>query len=202
MKTDICSEIIYRHTEQNVCSVNVFLVECPLVFNIQTSQTVHISKYNVFWPMFNGNEHKEFVLPGQTVNQQFYLKLLQRLHVSVQKKWPEMWSSGDWFLHHNDAPAHTAFSVQQFLAKNMTVIPHPPYSPELPPCNSFLFPLMKGQMKGKCFADVSEVKNTGGLEQQQHGRVPEMFFSSGKNIGKSVLSQKESTMREIRVVIV
>ena len=36
--------------------------------------------------MFNGNEHKEFVLPGQTVNQQFYLKLLQRLHVSVQKK--------------------------------------------------------------------------------------------------------------------
>jgi len=69
-----------------------------------------------------------------------------------------MWSSGNWFLHHHHAPAQMAFSMQQFLTKNMRVIPHPPYSPELAPCDSFLFPLMKGQMKGKCFADVSEVK--------------------------------------------
>ena len=49
--------------------------------------------------------------------------------------------------------------VQQFWAKNnMTVIPHPSYSPEPAPCHFFLFPRMKGQMKGKRFADVSEVK--------------------------------------------
>jgi len=48
MKNDICNEIIYRHTMQNVCSVNVFLVERLLVFNIQTSQNIHISEYNVF----------------------------------------------------------------------------------------------------------------------------------------------------------
>jgi len=48
--------------------------------------------------------------------------------------------------------------VQQFLAKNMAVIPHPPYSLDLAPCDFFLFPRMKGQMKGKRFADVSEVK--------------------------------------------
>jgi hypothetical protein len=35
----------------------------------------------------------------------------------MEKKRPEMWSSGDWFLHHDNAPAHTALSVQQFLAK-------------------------------------------------------------------------------------
>ena len=71
-----------------------------------------------------------------------------------------MWSSGDWFLHHDNAPAHTALSVQQFLAKNnVTVIPHPPCSPDLPPCDFFLFSRMKGQMKGKrFFAGVSEVK--------------------------------------------
>jgi hypothetical protein len=33
------------------------------------------------------------------------------------KKRPEMWRSGDWFLHHGNAPAHTALSVQQFFAK-------------------------------------------------------------------------------------
>jgi len=40
----------------------------------------------------------------------------------------------------------------------MMVIPYPPYLPDLAPCDFFLFPRMKGQMKGKCFADVSEVK--------------------------------------------
>jgi len=40
----------------------------------------------------------------------------------------------------------------------MTVIPHPPYSPDFAPCNIFLFPRMKCQMKGKHFADVREVK--------------------------------------------
>ena len=70
-----------------------------------------------------------------------------------------MCSSGDWFLHHDNAPAHTALSVQQFLAiNNMTVIPYTSYSPDLVPCEFCLLPRMKGQMKGKCFADVSEVK--------------------------------------------
>ena len=40
----------------------------------------------------------------------------------------------------------------------MTVIPHPPYSPDLAPCDSFLFTRLKGQMKGKRLADVSEVR--------------------------------------------
>ena len=102
--------------------------------------------------------HKEYVPPGKTVNQQFYLKVLKRLQDTVRKKRPETWSSGDWFLHHNSS-AHTALSVQQFLAKNnMTVIPHPPYSPDLGPCELFLFPRTKGQMKGKRFDGVSEVK--------------------------------------------
>ena len=104
--------------------------------------------------------HKEFVPPGQTVKQQFYLKVLKRLRDSVWEKRPEMWSSGNWFLHHDNVPAHTALSVQQFLGekKNMTVIPHPPYSPDLASCEFFLFSHKKGQMKEKRFADASEVK--------------------------------------------
>jgi len=70
-----------------------------------------------------------------------------------------MCSSGEWFLHHDNAPAHTALSVQQFLAKNnMTVIPYPPCSPDLAPCDFSLFPRMKGQIKATSSADVSEVK--------------------------------------------
>ena len=128
------------------------------------------------------------------MNQQFYLKVSKRLRDSVRKKRPGMWSSGDWFLHDDNAPAHTAMSVQQFLAKNMTVIPHPPYSPDLAPCDFFLFPRMKGQMKRKRFADVSEVKKKT-LEVLNNISTEESInvFSSGKNVGASVSSQKEST---------
>ena len=70
-----------------------------------------------------------------------------------------MWSCGDWSLHHDNAPAQTALNVLQFLAKsNLTVIRHPPYSPDLVQCDFFLFPLLKCQMKGKHFADASKVK--------------------------------------------
>uniref|UniRef100_A0A3B5B8R6 Tc1-like transposase DDE domain-containing protein n=1 Tax=Stegastes partitus TaxID=144197 RepID=A0A3B5B8R6_9TELE len=37
-------------------------------------------------------------------------------------------------LHHDNAPAHNALSIQQFLVeKNITVIPWPAYSPDLLP---------------------------------------------------------------------
>jgi hypothetical protein len=36
--------------------------------------------------------------------------------------------------------------------------PHPPYSPDLMPLDFFLCPRIKGQKKGKRYAEVSEVK--------------------------------------------
>jgi len=52
----------------------------------------------------------------------------------------EVWCIGDWFLHHSNAPAHSALSLQEFLAMNcMTVIPNSPYSSDLVLCYFFLF---------------------------------------------------------------
>jgi len=70
-----------------------------------------------------------------------------------------LWQSGEWWLHHDNVPAHKALSVKQFLTKNsMTQLLHPPYSPNLAPCDFFLFPRMKEVLKGKRIADVDEVK--------------------------------------------
>jgi histone-lysine N-methyltransferase SETMAR len=76
---------------------------------------------------------------GHTVNQHHYLEVLKRLRDQVRRKCLERWRNQDCLLH-NTAPAHTALSVQRFLAaKNMAVVPHPPYSPDLIPCDLFLF---------------------------------------------------------------
>lgn len=106
-----------------------------------------------------GIVHHEFLEPGTTVNQYVYLDVIKRLRESIRKKRPNLWQNQDWFLHHDNAPAHTALSVQQYCAKNgVTVIPHPPYSPDLAPCDFFLFPKLKSTMKGERFDDIDTLK--------------------------------------------
>jgi histone-lysine N-methyltransferase SETMAR len=77
---------------------------------------------------------KEFVSPGQTVNVKFCCDILRWLRELMRQKWSGKWCRNSWVLHHNNVPVHTALSVLQFLAsENMTVVPHPPYLPDLAP---------------------------------------------------------------------
>ncbi|PNF31118.1 hypothetical protein B7P43_G15696 [Cryptotermes secundus] len=49
--------------------------------------------------------------------------------------------------------------TNEFLAKNkMAVVPHPPYSPDLAPCDFFLFPKMKIKLKGQRSDTVEEIQ--------------------------------------------
>jgi hypothetical protein len=40
----------------------------------------------------------------------------------------------------------------------MTVMPHPPYSPDLAPCDFFLFPKLKMKLKGRRFQTLEEIQ--------------------------------------------
>ncbi len=46
-----------------------------------------------------------------------------------------------------------------FLGEHdMEMVAHPPYSPDLAPCDFFLFPHLKKNLWGKCFANLAEMK--------------------------------------------
>jgi hypothetical protein len=101
-------------------------------------------------------------------------------------------SSCDWFLHHDNAPANTALSVQQFLVKNMTVFTHPPYSPDLALYDFFLFPRMKCQMKWKRFAEVSEMKKkTLEVSKNISSEQFQKYFQRREKLYKCIESQEE-----------
>ena len=50
-------------------------------------------------------------------------------------------------FHHDNAPAHTAAATREFLAcEGVQLMSHPTYSPDLAPCDFFLFPHAKKQL--------------------------------------------------------
>jgi hypothetical protein len=79
------------------------------------------------------------------VNGKFYLDILRQMRENTQRK--RQWHNNSWTLHHDNDPAST----------NTTAIPHPPYSPDLAPCDFILFPKMKLKIKGRCFKSTEEI---------------------------------------------
>jgi hypothetical protein len=102
--------------------------------------------------------HKEFVPEEKTVNAEFYKRVLDGLPKSIQRFRPAVFCSRDFFLLHDNAPAHKAASVCQFFTqKSYNSLSHP-YSPDLPPPDYFLFPKLKMKLKGLNFADGAEIQ--------------------------------------------
>jgi len=100
----------------------------------------------------------DWVPEGQTINQPYYKEVLTNLRERVRRR-PEMWKNGSWVLHQDNTLAHSALSVKKFLTKHkITVMKHPPYSPDLAPCDFFLFPKIKSALKGTRFGSVDAVK--------------------------------------------
>ena len=104
-----------------------------------------------------GIVHKESVPPGQTVNHVFYKDVLERLRKRVQRARRNI--ADNWVLHHVNVPAQTALSIREFLGKkNIPLLPHPPYSPDLSPCDFFLYPKLKSKLKGHHFGTMETYK--------------------------------------------
>jgi hypothetical protein len=91
--------------------------------------------------------HLEFIPQGQTVNRAYYAEILKWLHEAVCRKRHKLWPN--WILYDDNAPAHKALSVKQFLAqKFITEMEHPYCSPDLAPNEFCFFPKIESASKG------------------------------------------------------
>ena len=140
-----------------------------------------VKSMNVVFFDSRGIVHKEFVPPGQTVNNAFYKNVLERLRKLVQRVRRDI--ADDWVLQHVNAPAHTALSIREFLAKkNIPVLPHPPYSPDLAPCELYLFP----KLKGHHFGTMENIQKIVTDELNTRNMTSSTAMISGKNVGTTV----------------
>lgn len=99
------------------------------------------------------------VLEQKTVTAKWYV---EKCLPEVLKKWssahPKTGTRG-LLLHHDNASSHTAGLTLDFLKqKNINLLPHPPYSPDLAPADFFLFPYTKNLLRGRRFQTDEELR--------------------------------------------
>ena len=53
--------------------------------------------------------------------------------------------TAQWHFHQDNAPVHNSILVTDYLTKmGIKTVPQPPYSPDLAPCDFWLFPKLRG----------------------------------------------------------
>ena len=102
--------------------------------------------------------HHEYAPQGQNITKEYYQEVLRHLRDAVRRKRPDLWAAENWRLHHDNAPAHSAHLIQDFLAKhNIPLVRQPPYSPDMAPCDFWLFPKLKLPLKGTRFESREDI---------------------------------------------
>ncbi len=97
-----------------------------------------------------------FTEMGHTTDTEAYCEILNQLKERIRKKRPLLWRRQNpdddrpFYLLHDNASSHTATITLALLGESgIQMINHPPpYSPDLAPCDFFLFPTLKAKLRG------------------------------------------------------
>lgn len=118
----------------------------------------------------------DFLEHGLTVNSERYIETLKKLREAIRRKRPNKNLTAI-NVHHDNARPHTSLATTQTITKfGWSVVPHPPYSPDLAPSDFHLFGPLKNSLRGQRFEDTEQVKVAVKMWLQQC--KPE-FFQTG-----------------------
>ena len=84
---------------------------------------------------------------------------LREFRKRFRRKRPELFNLGQWHFYQDNAPVHSSILVTGYLTKmGIKTVAHPPYSPDLTPCDFWLFPKLKEKLRGCCYETIEEMK--------------------------------------------
>ena len=93
-------------------------------------------------PFFDstGMIYMHWIPSGQRVNK----FVLREFRKRFCRKRLALLKLGQWHFHQDNAPVHNSILVTDYLTKmGIKTVPHPPYCPDLAPCDFWLFPKLK-----------------------------------------------------------
>ena len=112
-------------------------------------------------PYFFEDEHGK----AETVNSEHYLVVLKKFKAALRRRRLQL--QDQWFMQ-DGTTAHTARNSRQWLAESFgdrvislkTDFPWSPHSPDLNPCDFFLWGYLKDRVYSESPATVLELKNS------------------------------------------
>jgi len=92
----------------------------------------------------------------KTVTCQYYVDFLEHhLRRALQKKGPHFLGENTPIIPHDNAQLHVTDVVNQLLVRwQRDVLYHPPYSPDISPCDFDLIPKVKEPLSSRCFKTI------------------------------------------------
>ena len=124
----------------------------------------------VWWGV-QGPVHWELLPTNKTITADYYCAQLDRVAEKTNGKYEKLY-----FLHDNARPHVAKKTFQKLQDLGWTVLPHPPYSPDLAPTDYHLFLSLSDYMRDKQFDDEEHLKTE--LSTFFSSRSPD-FFSRG-----------------------
>jgi len=110
----------------------------------------------VFWDA-RGVIHIDYLEKGKTITGDYYSELLDRFDTDLKQKRPHL-AKKKVLFHQDNARVHTCVVAMGKIHKlGYELLLHPAYSPDLAPCDYFLFPNLKKWLGGKRFGSNEEV---------------------------------------------
>jgi len=147
----------------------------PSVKKFKTVPSAKKVMLTIFW-YARGLLHTEFLTKGLTVNSDRYYATLRSLKQCICRIRPER---NTLLLHYDNARPHYSAQTQDCMtSQKFTVVPHPPYSPDLAPSDFWLFPKLRETLKGQNFSSDAEVE---AAACKCISSQPETFFMDGMN---------------------
>ena len=96
---------------------------------------------------------------GQTVNKEYYVEVLKKFRKRFRLKRPALFKSGQWHFHWDNVLVHNSILVTDYLTKmGINTVPQPTDSPDLAPCDFWLFPKLKEKLRGCRYETIEEMK--------------------------------------------
>ena len=134
-----------------------FPVEACWLSQTQEGQTEQIHPQTFDDPFFlkHWQLYMHWIPTGQRVNKEYYVEVLREFRKRFRRKRPALFKSGQWHFYQDNAPVHNSILVTDYLSKmGIKTVSQPPYSPDLAPCDFWLFP----KLRGCCYKIIEEMK--------------------------------------------
>lgn len=144
---------------------------------VHTSISVGKRMATVFWDK-GGILLIEWLPQGRMINSEYYCEVLRNLREAIKNKRRGKLARGVLLQQDNARPHTSAQTMAVIRELGFTVLPHPPYFPDLAPSDYWLFGEMKKPLRGKHYDDLQQLSSAVGKWVRD---TPNEFFATGLN---------------------